>query len=351
MANMVFPSFELARRSLEDNKFTYTTWVKGEGAKTATHPRASDYLDGYARVAAFLCDPASFEAALQRVSSQLWDAYRLFNPNTRNKFTRALNKVASAKGFSFQNRFGADTSHTSPIGIKLIGGDPQLGFMLRNKLFWKDSMDLRHGEHTHSLQWLAIAEGNLGTVIPIADLYAETGSFRASSDADQDGKRSLLMWQWIADCFPTDMSNLAATFKGKKGSVQETLESQSYRSPQVITDFLLRRSGGPIADHFVSNYLFYRYKNRKWLTVKPVWNQDLNVHQDKLDKIYSGDPSVAREGSMGAKSWKKSQAVPEARLLRDPTSYVGKHGADGVPVAYDVNFHGNAGQLCYYYLE
>ena len=47
-----------------------------------------------------------------------------------------------------------------------IGGDPQLGYMLRNKLFWKDSMDLRHGEHSHSLQWLAIAQGWVS--IPVA---------------------------------------------------------------------------------------------------------------------------------------------------------------------------------------
>jgi hypothetical protein len=38
--------------------------------------------------------------------------------------------------------------------------------MLHNKLFWKDSMDLRHGEHSRSLQWLAIAQGWVS--IPVA---------------------------------------------------------------------------------------------------------------------------------------------------------------------------------------
>lgn len=346
MGNTVFASAVQARTSLTDNKFTYTQWVKGEGAKTANFAQKDAFLDGYAAIAAFLCNGPVFEAALDQVSSLLWDAYCLFRPNTRNKFTRALNKVASAKGFDYQNRFNLDTTHTKPIGIKLIGGDPQLGYMLRNKLFWKDSMDLRHGEHSHSLQWLAIAHGNPGLVPTVPNLYAETGNFRGGSKDDRGGDRSMLMWQWLTDCFPSDMRRLA-TAEFLNG---ETLESQSYRSPQVITDYLVRRLGGPIPGNFVSTYLFHRYKNRNWLTTKEVWDQPSGQMRTQLDKVYTGDPTVNREGSVGAKTWKPSPSVPNARLIRDTPAYGGGHPGDPVQ-EHQVNFHGKAGTLSYYYAE
>lgn len=340
-----FADAAAARKSLTDNKFAYTEWVKGEGPKTKTFARSNDFLSGYADVVAFLCNSAAFEAALARVSDSLWTAYSRFTPQTRNKFTRALNKVAAAKGFIFQDRWTADTSKAKPIGIKLVGGDPQLGYMLRNKLFWKDSMDLRHGEHSHSLQWLAIAEGLPNLAVPAADLYAESGNFRAASIDDGKTGRSILMWQWVADCFPTDMKSNATTFK----HTAETLESQSYRSPQVITDFLLKKNGKPIDGHFVSTYLFHRYKNRHWLTTKQVASN--GGVTEVIDKPYDGDPKTLRHGSYGAGTWKKSQAVPNARLLRDPLKYSGSHASTEEATSYDVVFHGKPGKLCYYYTE
>jgi hypothetical protein len=345
MPNTVFANLGQARDSLKANKFAYTTWDKTEHkAKTTTNTKADAFLEGYATIAAFLCDGARFQAALSTVSGHLWDAYRLFQPKTRNKFTRALNKVAAAKGFDYQNRFTADTSHAKPIGVKLIGGDPQLGYMLRNKLFWKDSMDLHHGEHSHSLQWLAIAEGLPNLVPSAAALYAETGNFRAPSQSDKSGDRSLLMWQWLADCFPSSMSRYAT----EKFLNNETLESQSYRSPQVITDYLIHR-GQPIAGDFVSTYLFFRYKNRNWLSTKEVWGRD-GTARTELDKIYTGDASASRHGSVGATTWKPSPSVPAARLIRDPAKYVGKHDGDAVR-EYELVLHGQPGTLCYFYAE
>lgn len=346
MGNTVFTTVPQARTSLTDNKFAYTKWVTGQGAQTANHAQKDAYLHGYATIAAFLCNRAQFENALDLVSSQLWDAYCLFTPNTRNKFTRALNKVASAKGFTYQNRFTQDTTHTRPIAIKLIGGDPQLGYMLRNKLFWKDSMDLHHGEHSHSLQWLAIAEANAGLVPTVPQLYAETGNFRAPSKDDEKGDRSMLMWQWIADCFPTSMKRLAT----KEFLNGETLESDSYRSPQEITDFLLNRQGGPIPGNFISNYLFYRYKNRNWLTTREVWDMNAGAARTELDKLYTGSASAIRENSVGAKTWTPSPSSPNARLVRDTNQYVGKHPGDPMQT-FAVNFHGKPGALCYYYSE
>ncbi|MFY9513415.1 MAG: LirA/MavJ family T4SS effector [Rubrivivax sp.] len=345
MGNTVFASAPQALESLKKNKFAFTKALNDGGRQTADHPQFDAYIAGYAAVAALLCDQGRFDAALTAVSEQLWDAYMLFTPDTRNKFSRALNKVASSYGFSYQTRFQQDTSHTRPIGIKLIGGDPQLGFMLRGKLFWKDSMDLRHGEHTHSLQWLAAAQALPNLVPTVANLYAQTGEFRAASKDDMPGQRSMLMWQWLADCFPTDMNNLA-TAQFLNG---ETLESHSARSPQFITDLLLKRNAGPIPGHFVSTYLFHRYKNRNWLKAEQVWDKALGAERTQVSKFYTGDPTVAREGSVGAQSWTPSQRVPN-RLLRDTTQYVGKH--DGAATqSYQVTLHNKPGVLSFYHAD
>ncbi len=344
MPNTIFTTVNQAEQSLANNKFTYTEWVTGQGAKTATFNELDQYLQGYATIAAFLCNTQAFQAAMTQVSSELWDVYRKFASNTRNKFTRALNRVAASYGFDFQNRFVVNTNNTRPIGIKLIGGDPQLGYMLRNKLFWKDSMDLRHGEHSHSLQWLAIAQANTALTTSVANLYSKTGAFRASSKGDKKGERSLLMWQWIADCFPSDMSNLA-TEQFLNG---ETLESESYRSPQLITDYLMK--SGPIAGHFVSTYLFHRYKNRNWLVTKKEWDPQSNADVTRISKLYTGDPTVMRPDSPGTRSWIPSPSSPDARLIRDPNRHTHVHSQPAAQV-YDVTFHGNRGELCYFHTE
>jgi hypothetical protein len=345
MPNTKFTDAGQAYNSLINNKFTYTEWVAGQGAKTKSFAQTEQYLRAFATVAAFLCNDAQFEAALGRVSSSLWDAYRTFEPRTRNKFSRSLNKVAGAKGFTFQNRYAADACHTRPIGVKLVGGDPQLGYMLRRKLFWKDSMDLRHGEYSHCLQWLAIAEGLPTLAVSAADLYVATADFRAASKQDGNkGQRSVTMWQWVVDCFPTDMNNLVEEFQHSN----ETLESQSYRSPQVIMDFLLKNSGGPIPGHFLSNYLFYRYKNRNWLTRKTSWSEAKGEFEE-YDKLYSGDPKVTRHGSVGVQTWAQSPTVA-TRKLRDPAQYQGQ--APSAPEhVYPMTFHNRNGSLCYFYAE
>jgi hypothetical protein len=331
----VFKSYTDARKSLTDNKWAYMPWIKDEGPVTRTLADLSDYLDDFALVAAFLCNPAAFKAALVNVSELVWAEYVKLDPTLRNRFTRALGVVAVNNGFTFQQRMPLDTSGTAPIGVLLTGNDDQLGHMLRHKLFWKDGMDPRHGEHTHSLQWLAIALG-AGTAKRAADLYAKTPDLRAPSNTDAKGARSLVMWQWIADCFPKDMAN-AATKTFLNG---ETLESQSSRSPQVIMDALLK---GRPQDHpaqFLAQYLFGRYRNRVWL----------EYVKEEVKDIQAKDVKTHRAGERAAHGWVASPTSP-ARVIRDQNSYAaqGNHTKGGR--RFKVTFHGVPGILSYHYFE
>jgi hypothetical protein len=340
----IFKSYTEARQSLTDNKWAYVPWIKGQGPVKGTLGDLSDYLDDFALIAAFLCNPGAFKDALVNVSELIWEEYVKLDPTLRNRFTRALGAVAVNNGFTFQERMPLDTSGTAPIGVLLTGYDGQLGHMLRHKLFWKDGMDSRHGEHTHSLQWLAIALG-AGTTKRAADLYAKTADLRAPKKFEEEkGARSMTMWQWIADCFPKDMAN-AATTTFLNG---ETLESQSSRSPQVIMDTLLKGRPQHHPAQFLAHYLFGRYRNRGWLeTVEGVEGE---VKDIQVKDIQAKDVKTHRAGERAAHGWVTSPTSP-ARLIRDQNSYAaqGKHTKGGK--RYPAKFHGRQGFLSYHYFE
>jgi hypothetical protein len=337
-----------AAASLAANEFAYTQWdVVEKKAKTATptHDTAA-YMHDYARIAAFLCNKGEFSAALKRVSAQMWDAYRKLPATDKNKFTRAMGVVAMARGFDFQNRFQLQTDQahitgnvdTAPIGIMLVGGDPQLGYMLRNKLFWKDSMDSRHGEHAHSLQWLAIAEG-CNTATRASELYRHTGDYRAPSTADSGGARSMLLWQWLCDCFPGDKAKQAGDKRFKNG---ESLVSDSFRSPQFIMDHLMMGPPKIRTNYFVATYLYNRYRKRGWLAEEAVTTRSGAKAMHVVD-IQTTDIKTHGIAAAKAGGWKDSPSSPGARKIRDAGSYV--RTAATAPAGSTQVFHNETGFL------
>ena len=250
-----------ARQCLLNNKLRYI------GKDQSVAGQIDQYIDGYSRICAFLSQQTQFENALTDISRQLWHAY-LNDPSHSNKFTRALSVVSNQFGFSVRQNYvptiqsnPTTVTDSSPMKFKLTGSDTGLGFFLRNKLFWKDSMEALHGEHSHSLQWLAIAAAKLKTTLPIPQLYSQTGAF-VMSGTEGGIKGNIYLWAWLADSFPQSMHKFGDVkiLAGNK----DNLTTDSYRSPQNITTYLVR-STGPIDGHFVSHYLFYRYGNRNWI--------------------------------------------------------------------------------------
>jgi hypothetical protein len=248
-----------AKQCLLDNKLRYM------GQDQSIRNQIDQYIDGYSEICAFLSRPLEFQNKLAEVSKKLWFAYRN-DPSESNKFTRALSVIGSQLGFSVRQDYLATVQNgtvtdSSPIKFKLTGNDTGLGFFLRNKLFWKDSMEALHGEHSHSLQWLAIAVANLGTALPVSQLYSQAGSF-VMSGTDGGADTNIYLWAWLADCFPQSMKKFGDT-KVLNGN-KDNLTTDSYRSPQNITTYLVPLDN-PIEGHFVSTYLFYRYTKRKWI--------------------------------------------------------------------------------------
>ncbi|WP_179401418.1 LirA/MavJ family T4SS effector [Burkholderia guangdongensis] len=274
MASTVFTDAAQARTSLDSSMFVHAEFdtVEKKFKRDGDDLRKKGYIDGFAAIAHFLCDRQRFLASLERVSKRMWIQYRYCDRNEQNKFTKAMGVVARRYGFAFQNQMQINTNGArdrargnAPIGIVLVAGDPLLGTHVRKKLFWKDSMDSRHGEHSHSLQWLAIAEsGVVGN--QTADYYAQTVDFRCSNVG-----LSVSLWQWLVDCFPSDMKKFATEKLNKSG---ETLESDSFRSPQCLMDYLLMGDRRQLADHFISTYLYWRYRNRNWLAEQTRYSDE-----------------------------------------------------------------------------
>lgn len=215
-------------------------------------------LEITAKIAAFLCNDTEFQNALEQVSAKLWAAYRGHAPEVKHKFSRALAQVARDAGFRVDTGKSTDTGNSGkvslePVSIKLIGSDKVFVDMLRARIFWKDSMDLRHGEWSHALQWLAIQHKFKAQALQV---YEQSADFQS--------KNGIVLWSWLADCFP---NNAAGGDEQVSPATKETLKSESYRSPQKITDYLIGRPQA-LKGHFVSYYLHTTYQRRGLLTFK-----------------------------------------------------------------------------------
>jgi hypothetical protein len=289
------------------------------------------YLDICARILLFLEDMPRFEAALTSVSAFIWSHYSGLGATTRNKFSRSLGSVAQQNKFQVSTR-PATAPHPNllmheaapmaePMDIKLVGSYGDFYGLLRGKMFWKDSMDMEHGEYSHALQWLAIAF-EFGA--RAADLYAKLPDYQSSS---KKGSKAIPLWSYVADCFPDT----------KKAEAE--LTSNTYRSPQMITKHLLGTSV-PIPGHFVSAYFNYVYRQRNLVSYDKtkVGTVKANYGQSSAHAL---DASRAKDWDKVVEQGKGSQPTV-TRLDR-------KHDAPArdasKQVAIDVTFHDIPGKL------
>ncbi|HTJ95919.1 MAG TPA: LirA/MavJ family T4SS effector [Rhodocyclaceae bacterium] len=323
-------TIEDAKRSLLAAKF--------KNFKESNAPLSGTYLEDYANIAFFLCDHLAFPRYLNSVSSNLWAIYNGLAEDESNRFTRAMGSMANDLGFSFQSHLKVST----PVNVVLITGDePKFGSYVRNKLFWKDSMDGRHGEHSHSLQWLTIAYAEL-TQNSAADLYAKSVDFRCSNASGED----IYLWSWLVDCFTEDMKGAATKLPGGT----ETLGSNSFRAPQYLMDYLMIGPVGAMKDHFVAQYLYWRYKNRNWLKIKLVKDPETYQEHEEIVSIQEGDLKAHGIKKHTAPGWlpsvKKAASPRDVPTIRSFSRVAPETGAaKAAKLTLPVSFHGRQGVL------
>lgn len=227
-------------------------------------------MDDYAKIAWYLTNSTnqgpSFVSGMEAVSKQLWDVYRdyfqRFEGRMRNLFTSAIRDVAIRNGWVY----GSDDN---VVLVYAVTAQQYMDWVSKGVLF-KDMMDVKHGEHSHTFQWLAIAHDAQAIQLthPACYLYKNTALVKPKNKAElilpkekhPTGKQGISdqfdLFAWLADCFPIAMAHSCQDPGG------ESIFSDSFRSPQAVTKYLIEDAP---ADHFVANYLRYRYKKRQWL--------------------------------------------------------------------------------------
>ncbi|MEW9570880.1 LirA/MavJ family T4SS effector [Rhodanobacter sp. Si-c] len=332
----IYLTDEDALRSLRAAKF--------KNFKDSNAALSGAYLEDYAAIAVFLCDLVRFPRYLNSVSANLWSIYNMLPDGEGNRFTRAIGSMANDMGFSFQSHLKVST----PTNVVLITGDePKFGSYVRNKLFWKDSMDGRHGEHSHSLQWLTIAHAEI-TRNSAADLYAKSVDFRCTNGNGED----IYLWSWLVDCFTEDMKGAATKLPGGV----ETLGSNSFRAPQYLMDYLMIGPVGMLSEHFVAQYLYWRYRNRNWLKVKLVVDPETYESHKEVTSIQEGDLKAHGIKKHSTTEWspsiKKASSSKEAATIRSFSRVVASTSpAKPVKLSIPVTFHGRDGLLRFRNIE
>jgi len=244
------------------------------------------YIELCKAMLVFLCNEEQFNKTLASVSAFIWSCYTGLDPMTKNKFSRSLASVATQNGFRVSSRpiraphpdALPKTALPSPgtMDIKLVGSYGDFYGLLNDRMFWKDSMDMEHGEYSHALQWLALAF-EFGP--RAAAFYAELPNYHSSSKTG-----GIPLWSYLADCFPDT----------KKAD--EHLISNTYRSPQMITKHLIGGSK-PIKGHFLSFYLTYIYKQRNLVSYDKTSTGNIKAN-------YGSSSNYALDSSR-EQNWKK----------------------------------------------
>lgn len=195
-------------------------------------------FEDYARIAYFLSCRQDVAAAMRGVSERLWacDVFRDDGPGDR-RFTSAL--VALAKGFGWE--FGSPNEMVVLLGA--VSGE-QYEAWTRAGTFFKDDMDAKHGEHAHSLQWLAIALWRKHIKLQ----RAPDQLYRFVFDAMPKKSGTPSLWSWLVDCFPS--------------SIGAAPVSDSFRSPQYVMQWLFDEAP---EDLFLKQYMLKRYRKRHWI--------------------------------------------------------------------------------------
>jgi hypothetical protein len=212
--------------------------------------RASDY----AEIAVFLSTQDRWKPELEKISKLLREHFltALLIGRT-NAFMSAISMIASRIGFPTTDHHLVLAGFTNPNTFR--------GYV-RDGRFWKDAVSSYHGEHSHSIQWLALAmawkDGALNIKADISTLYKESVEYACKKrlyHASGNEYRSLYLWDWLVDCF--DYGNQAADFT-------TNITSETPRSPSYLNKYIFEQGETVGNALWIGQYLKARHNKRAW---------------------------------------------------------------------------------------
>jgi hypothetical protein len=169
----------------------------------------------YTTLAKFLSCTTTFQSSAETVSKWLEVLYKNLREDEgiRGSFTQALRQYAPTLGFS---------DHVLILNGKAPG--PDFIWVVSQKCLFRDVYTRPHGEFTHAVQWLTMA--NMYQGFGVADLYARSIKYKSTTSfATGKDKSKIYLWQFLVDCF-----------EGGGENYQSNILCKTFRCPQYTTE-------------------------------------------------------------------------------------------------------------------
>jgi hypothetical protein len=206
------------------------------------------YAGDYARIAAFLSTETLWQEEFKQVSSILHEQFETeMVLGHGNRLTSAISAAAKSLGFDPYAQGVIMAGFTDPEVFKSY---------VKSHAFWKDAVSSNHGEHSHSLQWLAIANakrrGKLSLTYKVVYLYERSVDYASTQTFLHSGRNeqaTIYLWDFLVDCF--DFGTAAADYK-------TNIRTATARSPSYVNKWVY---GSGL---WIGEYLKTRYSKRGW---------------------------------------------------------------------------------------
>jgi hypothetical protein len=206
------------------------------------------YAGDYARIAVFLSTESLWQEEFKQVSSILHEQFETeMVLGHGNRLTSAISAAAKSLGFDPYAQGVIMAGFTSPEVFKSY---------VKSHAFWKDAVSSNHGEHSHSLQWLAIANaakrGKLNLTSSVVYLYERSVDYQSKQTfyhPDRKKEETVYLWDFLVDCF--DHGAGAADYK-------TNIKTATARSPTCVNKWVYG------SDLWIGEYLRARYSKRNW---------------------------------------------------------------------------------------
>jgi hypothetical protein len=253
-------------------QFLMSTFETGD-TSVAIHKEVDMFK--YATLAKFLSDTTIFQSSAEDVSNwlQLW--YRQFREDEgiKGSFTQALRQYAPSLGFS---------DHVLILNGKAPG--PDFAWVVSQKCLFRDVYTRPHGEFTHAMQWLIMANMYKGMAVP--DLYVRSVKYKSNKPfATGKTDEKIYLWQFLVDCF-----------EGGGEDYRSNILCKTFRCPQYTTENLRKLS----TKCWVGEFLYVRrnkglqgsapvpeeshYSGKREVTMKPV---HLSRTLGQIENVYA----------------------------------------------------------------
>ncbi len=170
------------------------------------------FIDDYAQLATWLSNVELYEGdfanSLEALSKRLWLTY-LERSIGSNRLTQAIQREGNTLGFK---AFVANNLDHHTVYFNTIKAETFIHNLI-NKVLWKDSFAIHHGEFSHSYQWLAAGD-YFGWGHKTSKLFSATGMIQSREPIPHMSaggavlNEKVYLWEWLVD-------SLNAKDKGK----------------------------------------------------------------------------------------------------------------------------------------